>query len=65
MRTGAGKCGCSRAEVATIYSTTTGTGGIQTLPVTGTGRYIRMYGTTRATQYGYSLYAPLEQMDAI
>jgi hypothetical protein len=40
----------------TIYSTATGTGGIQTLPVTGTGRYIRMYGTTRATQYGYSLW---------
>ena len=41
---------------ATIYSTTTGTGGTQTLPVSGTGRYIRMYGTTRATQYGYSLW---------
>ncbi len=40
----------------TIYSTTTGTGGIQTLSVTGTGRYIRMYGTARATQYGYSLW---------
>jgi hypothetical protein len=40
----------------TIYSTTTGTGGSQTLSVTGTGRYIRMYGTVRATQYGYSLW---------
>ena len=40
----------------TIYSTTTGTGGTQTLNITGTGRYIRMYGTTRATQYGYSLW---------
>jgi len=39
-----------------IYSTTTGTGGIQTLNVSGTGRYIRMYGTTRATGYGYSLW---------
>src|ERR1700760_747454 len=39
-----------------IYSTTTGTGGTQTLPVSGTGRYIRMYGTTRATPYGYSLW---------
>ncbi len=39
-----------------IYSTTTGTGGTQNLTVTGTGRYIRMYGTTRATQYGYSLW---------
>jgi len=41
---------------ATIYSTTTGTGGTQTLTVSGTGRYIRMYGTTRATQWGYSLW---------
>jgi hypothetical protein len=40
----------------TIYSTTTGTGGVQTLSVSGSGRYIRMYGTTRATQYGYSLW---------
>ncbi len=40
----------------TIYSTTTGTGGTQTLAVTGTGRYIRMYGTARATPYGYSLW---------
>ena len=40
----------------TIYSTTTGTGGNQTLSVTGTGRYVRMYGTARATPYGYSLW---------
>jgi hypothetical protein len=40
----------------TIYSTTTGTGGTQTLSVSGTGRYVRMYGTTRATPYGYSLW---------
>ena len=40
----------------TVYSTTTGTGGNQTLNVTGSGRYIRMYGTARATQYGYSLW---------
>ena len=39
-----------------IYSTTTGTGGVQTLNVTGTGRYVRMYGTARGTTYGYSLY---------
>jgi beta-glucosidase len=39
-----------------IYSTTTATGGNQTLNVTGTGRYIRMYGTARSTQYGYSLW---------
>jgi hypothetical protein len=39
-----------------IYSTTAGTGGVQTLNVTGTGRYVRMYGTSRATPYGYSLW---------
>src|ERR1700755_2524690 len=39
-----------------IYSTTTGTGGTQTLSVSGTGRYIRVYGTARATGYGYSLW---------
>jgi hypothetical protein len=36
-----------------IYSTTTGTGGVQTLAVSGSGRYVRMNGTARATQYGY------------
>ena len=40
----------------TVYSTTTSTGGNQVLNVTGAGRYIRMYGTARGTQYGYSLY---------
>jgi hypothetical protein len=41
---------------ATIYSTTTGVGGVETLSVSGSGRYIRMYGTVRATGYGYSLW---------
>ena len=40
-----------------IYTTTTGTGGTQTLTVSGSGRYVRMNGTARATQYGYSLWA--------
>jgi hypothetical protein len=44
------------ATWTTVYSTTTGTGGVQTLNVTGTGRYVRMNGTQRATQYGYSLW---------
>jgi F5/8 type C domain/Beta-1,3-glucanase/Putative Ig domain len=39
-----------------VFSTTTGTGGTQTLNVSGSGRYIRMYGTVRATQYGYSIF---------
>jgi fibronectin type 3 domain-containing protein len=40
----------------TIYSTTTSTGGTQTIPVSGSGRYVRMYGTARATGYGYSIW---------
>jgi beta-glucanase (GH16 family) len=40
----------------TIYSTTTGTGGVQTLNVTGSGRYVRVNGTAKATGYGYSLW---------
>ncbi|WP_327178434.1 discoidin domain-containing protein [Streptomyces sp. NBC_01335] len=39
-----------------VHQTTTATGGIQNLAVSGTGRYVRMYGTQRATQYGYSLW---------
>ncbi len=40
----------------TIYSTTTSTGGNQSLDVVGTGRYLRVTGTARATQWGYSLW---------
>ena len=41
----------------TIYSTTTSAGGIQDLTgLSGTGRYVRMYGTVRSGVYGYSLY---------
>ncbi|AEV85374.1 hypothetical protein ACWT_4354 [Actinoplanes sp. SE50] len=41
----------------TAYSTTTGAGGNQSLTVSGTGRYVRMNGTVRATVYGYSLWS--------
>jgi hypothetical protein len=40
-----------------IFSTTTGDGGIDSIsfaPVSA--RYVRMYGTTRGTTYGYSLW---------
>jgi beta-glucanase (GH16 family) len=41
----------------TIYNTTTGAGGTVDLTgLSGTGRYVRMYGTARQTVYGYSLY---------
>ncbi|MFD0476770.1 discoidin domain-containing protein [Nonomuraea thailandensis] len=38
------------------YATTTGTGGTQTIDLTATGRYVRLYGTARGTGYGYSLW---------
>ncbi|MFL6140782.1 MAG: discoidin domain-containing protein [Labedaea sp.] len=44
------------ANWTTIFATTTGTGGNQTLAVTGTGRFVRMLGTARATAFGYSLW---------
>ncbi len=39
-----------------LWSTTSGAGGTVTINVSGSGRYVRMYGTTRSTQYGYSLW---------
>ncbi|WBQ04006.1 glycosyl hydrolase family 8 [Kribbella sp. CA-293567] len=39
-----------------VYSTTTGNGAIDDLTVSGSGRYVRVYGTARGTTYGYSLY---------
>ena len=44
------------ADWRSIYATTTATGGIQTLAVSGSGRYVRMYGTARPGGYGYSLW---------
>ncbi|HUN33829.1 MAG TPA: glycoside hydrolase family 3 C-terminal domain-containing protein, partial [Trebonia sp.] len=44
------------ATWTTVYSTTTGTGGNQTFTLSATARYIRMYGTVRATQWGYSIW---------
>ncbi|WP_176728906.1 discoidin domain-containing protein [Thermogemmatispora onikobensis] len=40
----------------TIYSTTSGTGGVDDFDVSGSGRYVRLYGTARGTSYGYSLW---------
>ncbi|WP_318209870.1 discoidin domain-containing protein [Streptomyces sp. SJL17-1] len=39
-----------------VYSTSTGDGAVDDLPVSGTGRYVRMHGTARGTPYGYSLW---------
>jgi len=44
------------ATWTTIYSTTTSTGGTQNVTVAGSGRFVRMNGTARATQWGYSLW---------
>src|SRR5687767_5320605 len=40
----------------TVHTTTAGTGGTQDLAVTGTGRYVRLHATARATQWGVSLW---------
>jgi len=40
----------------TIYSTTHGRGGTQTLMVSGKGRYVRMHATVASGGYGYSLW---------
>ncbi|GIF44494.1 galactose-binding domain-containing protein [Actinoplanes xinjiangensis] len=40
----------------TFYSTTTGDGLKDVVNATGTGRYVRMYGTARSSAYGYSLW---------
>ena len=40
----------------TVHTTTAGTGGRQGFDVTGSGRYVRVYGTQRAGGYGYSLW---------
>ncbi|MEZ0076400.1 DUF1996 domain-containing protein [Planotetraspora sp. GP83] len=40
----------------TVYSTTAGKGGLQTLDVSATGRYVRLYATKRSSQYGVSLW---------
>ncbi|MET9271987.1 discoidin domain-containing protein [Kribbella sp. NPDC003557] len=39
-----------------VYDTTSGTGGTQSLDISGTGRYVRITGTQRGTGYGYSLW---------
>jgi len=40
----------------TVRSVTAGDGGTDDLAVSGTGRYVRLQGVTRATGYGYSLW---------
>jgi beta-glucanase (GH16 family) len=44
------------ANWTTIYSTTTSDGFKDVINATGTGRYVRMYGTARGGPYGYSLW---------
>ncbi|MFF7333861.1 discoidin domain-containing protein [Streptomyces sp. NPDC090306] len=40
----------------TLKTVTDGTGGTASYTVSGSGRYVRILGTTRATAYGYSLW---------
>ncbi|NUR93327.1 MAG: discoidin domain-containing protein, partial [Nonomuraea sp.] len=39
-----------------VYATTSGDGDTDDLTVSATARYVRMYGTARGTEYGYSLW---------
>jgi glucose/arabinose dehydrogenase len=39
-----------------VFTTTAGDGGVDDLTVSGSGRYVRMNGTARGTQWGYSLW---------
>ncbi|SDG47990.1 Glycosyl hydrolases family 2, TIM barrel domain [Lentzea fradiae] len=39
-----------------VYGTTTGNGGVDSIDVTATGRYVRLHATERGTGWGYSLY---------
>ncbi|MFR9722281.1 family 16 glycosylhydrolase [Streptomyces sp. MS19] len=44
------------ATWTTIHETANGTGFKEDIAVSGTGRYVRMYGTQRSGPYGYSLW---------
>ncbi|WP_112267725.1 glycosyl hydrolase family 8 [Lentzea terrae] len=39
-----------------VYSTSAGDGGVDDLTLSGSGRYVRVYGTARGTAWGYSLW---------
>ncbi|WP_250005819.1 DUF1996 domain-containing protein [Actinoplanes sp. M2I2] len=49
------KVSANGSSWSTLHSTTNGTGGRQTITATGTGRYVRLETTARATQWGVSL----------
>jgi hypothetical protein len=49
------KVSANGSSWSTIHSTTNGAGGRQTITATGTGRYVRLETTARATQWGVSL----------
>jgi beta-glucosidase len=44
------------ATWTTLYSTTTATGGVESYTVSATDRYVRIYATARATQFGDSIF---------
>ncbi|MGL1900895.1 MAG: tandem-95 repeat protein [Fibrobacterales bacterium] len=41
----------------TIYTKSWGNGGTDNITLSGTGRYVRLYGTARGTEWGYSLFS--------
>ncbi|UTF59468.1 discoidin domain-containing protein [Gilvimarinus sp. DA14] len=63
------------ASWSEVFSTSNGDGGLDTVDVSASGRYVRLTGTSRATAYGYSLWemrvysqgdvAPTAQLDVL
>jgi len=45
------------AQWTTVRTVTNNTGGVNDLPIAGTGRFVRMFGTRRGTEWGYSLWS--------
>ena len=44
------------SQWTTVHTEVNGDGGIDDIPVSASGRYVRMLGTQRGTGYGYSLW---------
>ncbi len=49
--------GTTRRTGTTVASVTGNAGGTNDVPISGTGRYVRVYGTRRGTEWGYSLFS--------
>lgn len=46
----------NKTDWKTVYTTTAGKGGVEEIPITDNGRYVKWHGTKKATAWGYSFY---------